>query len=96
MSTEIETLLIRSPDTCGGRLRINGTRITVNQIAVWYQQGYTAEEIADQYPHLNLAQIYAALAYYHANSDEIRAEMEAEKKEFDQLEREYQQTLKSI
>jgi uncharacterized protein (DUF433 family) len=50
MSTEIGTLLVRSPDVCGGRLRINGTRMTVNQLVVWYQQGYTPEEIADQYP----------------------------------------------
>jgi uncharacterized protein (DUF433 family) len=45
MSTEIGTLLVRSPDVCGGRLRINGTRITVNQLVVWYKQGYAPEEI---------------------------------------------------
>ena len=27
MSTEIATLLVRSPDTCGGHVRIEGTRI---------------------------------------------------------------------
>lgn len=55
MRKEISSLLVVSPDCCGGRLRIDGTRITVNQIVVWYLQGYTAEEIADQYPacHLN-------------------------------------------
>jgi hypothetical protein len=31
MSTEIAILLVRSPDVCGGRLLINGTRMTVNQ-----------------------------------------------------------------
>ena len=61
MSTEIPTLLVRSPDICGGRLRINGTRMTVNQIVVWYKQGSSPEEIADQYQHLALAQVYTAL-----------------------------------
>ena len=94
MSTEISTLLVRSPNVCGGRLRISGTRMTVNQLVVWYKQGYTPEEIADQYPHLTLAQVYTALAYYHANSEEMEAALAAEKIEADQLEQEYQQTLR--
>jgi uncharacterized protein (DUF433 family) len=94
MSTEIETLLVRSADICGGHLRINGTRMTVNQLVVCYKQGYSPEEIADQYPHLTLAQVYAALAYYHANREEMEAELAAEKLEADQLEQAYQQLLR--
>lgn len=81
MSTEIGTLLVSSPDVCGGRLRIDGTRITINQIATLYKQGFDAEEIADQYPHLTLAQVYAALAHYHANEEEIEADLAAERNE---------------
>ena len=93
MSTEIGTLLVRSPDVCGGRLRIDGTRMTVNQLVVWYKQGYTPEEISDQYPHLTLAQVYTALAYYHANQEETEVDLAAEKIEADRLEQKYQQTL---
>jgi uncharacterized protein (DUF433 family) len=94
MRKEISSLLVASPDCCGGRLRIEGTRVTVNQIVVWYLQGYTAEEIADQYPHLSLASIYAALAYYHANIQEIENELVQERAEAERLEQEYQQTIK--
>jgi uncharacterized protein (DUF433 family) len=94
MSTEVGTLLVRSPDICGGRLRIEGTRMTVNQVVVWYKQGYTPEEIADQYPHLTLAQVYTALAYYHANREEIESDLEAEQIEADQLAYAYQQPLR--
>jgi uncharacterized protein (DUF433 family) len=94
MSTEIGTLLVRSAGVCGGHLRINGTRMTVNQVVVYYKQGYTPEEIADQYPHLTLAQVYAALAHYHANREETEAELAAEKLEADQLEQAYQQPLR--
>ena len=94
MSTEIGTLLVRSPDVCGGRLRINGTRMTVNQLVIWYKQGYTPEEIADQYPHLTLAQVYTALAYYHANREEIEVDLAVEKIEADRLDQEHQQTLR--
>src|SRR6185436_7107609 len=78
MSTAISTLLVSSADVCGGRLRIDGTQITVNQIVVLYKQGYSAERIADEYPHLTMAQVYAALAHYHANQDEIEADLDAE------------------
>ena len=91
MSTEIATLLVRSTDICGGRLRIDGTRITINQMAALYIEGSSPEEIADQYPHLTLAQVYTALAYYHANKEEVEADLAAEKAEADLLEREFQQ-----
>jgi uncharacterized protein (DUF433 family) len=81
MSTAINTLLVSSPDVSGGRVRIDGTRITVNQIVGLYKQGYSAELIADEYPHLTMAQVYAALTYYHANQEEIEADLEAERKE---------------
>jgi uncharacterized protein (DUF433 family) len=81
MSTEIGTLLVSSPDVCGGRLRIDGSHITVNQIVALYKQGYSAEDIAAQYPHLTMAQVYAALAHYHANQEEIEADLAAERKE---------------
>jgi uncharacterized protein (DUF433 family) len=82
MSTPIGTLLTRSSDVCGGRIRIGGTRVTVHQIVTCYQQGLTPEEIGDQYLHISLAQVYAALAYYHANRDEIEREIESETADF--------------
>ena len=85
MSTAIDTLLGRSPDVCGGRIRIDGTRVTVHQIVTCYQRGLTAEEIVEQYPHVNLAQVYAALAYYHANRDEIDRALDAESSEYARL-----------
>lgn len=91
MSTQLATLLVSSRDICGGRLRVEGTRITVSQITVWYKQGLTPEEIADQYPNLSLAQVYTALAYYHTNKEEVEAELTAEEEEADQLERQFRQ-----
>ena len=91
MSIEIGTLLVKDPDICGGHLRIDGTRMTVNQIVVWYKQGYSPEEIADQYPHLVLSQVYTALAYYHANKEEIEASLANEEEKSDQLEQAHKQ-----
>lgn len=72
--TDIGTLINHNPGIHGGCPIITGTGVTVRRIAIWYKQGYSAEEIAEQISHLTLAQVYAALAYYHANRDEIDAE----------------------
>lgn len=87
MSVMLDTMLVRTPDVCGGKIRIDGTRITVHRIAVLYKQGQHAEEIAQVYPHLALSQIYAALAYYHANRAEIEADLAASDEEYDELRR---------
>ena len=95
MSFPAVAMLTSSPDVCGGRVRLDGTRITVNQLATLYKQGYSGEEIADQYPHLNLAQVYAALAYYHANRAEVEADIEREEAEYDSLANQYEPVRQS-
>ncbi len=83
--TDIGTFITQSPGICGGRPRIAGSGVSVLRIAGWYKMGLSPEEIADNYGHLTWAQVYAALAYYHANRDEIDGEMAAEEAEYDRL-----------
>lgn len=45
--------------------------------------------IAAEYPHLSLAQVYGALAYYHANRNEMDVHMAVEEAEADQIEKEH-------
>ncbi len=73
--TEIGTLLDRNPKIRGGRPKIAGTGITVARIVIFARQQYSPEEIAEQYPHINLAQVHAALAYYHSNREEIDTDL---------------------
>jgi uncharacterized protein (DUF433 family) len=77
-ATDIGTLIVRRPEIRGGRPILAGTGVTVRRIVSWYKQGLTPEEIADQYGHLSLAQVHAALTYYHANRDEIETDLAAE------------------
>jgi uncharacterized protein (DUF433 family) len=89
---DVGTLIVRTPEIRGGRPRIAGTGITVQRIVGWYKLGLSAEEIANQIPHLTLAQVYAALAYYHANRDEIEQALAVEDAEADQIERRHEGT----
>lgn len=38
--TDIGTLIVQTPGTCGGRPRIAGTRITVHTIVYFYLSNY--------------------------------------------------------
>jgi uncharacterized protein (DUF433 family) len=75
---DIETLIERSSEIRKGRPCIAGTGVTVRRIASWHNLGLTPEEIAAKLEHLTLAQIHAALAYYHANQEEIDTDIAAE------------------
>jgi len=67
------------PAVCGGSARIAGSRFSV-QIVVEYvlHQGVTPEELHATFPHLSLAAIYDALAYYYDNREEVDAEIKAD------------------
>lgn len=87
--TDIGQLIDRHPGIHSGTPIIAGTGVTVRRIAIWYKQGYSAEEIADEISHLSIGQVYAALTYYHLNKDEINAEIAAEEAEGDRIEAEH-------
>lgn len=88
-ATDIGTLIVRTPGVHGGRPHIAGTGVTVLRIATWYKMGLGPEDIQGEIPHLPLAGIYAALAYYHANRDEVEADIALEEAEADRLEAEH-------
>ena len=83
--TDIGSLISRRPEIRGGRPCIAGTGVSVRRIAVWHNMGSTPEEIVNNFDHLSLAQVHAALAYYYANKAEIDADLEAEEREYDAL-----------
>ena len=85
--TEIGTLIDHDPNVRAGRAKIAVTGLTVSGIATCYTLGMTPEEIALEYPHLTLAQVHAAVAYYHVNREEIEADLAQEASAALQLDR---------
>ena len=75
---DIGTLIESTPDIRGGRPCIAGTGVSVRRIVQWYKKGQSPEEIANRIGHLSLAQVYAALAYYHANRKAIETDLKEE------------------
>lgn len=89
MSVNIGSLITSTLGVVGGRPRIAGTRVTVRSIAICHKQGFSPEEIALQYERLTVAQVYTALAYYHANQAEIEADIAAEEALYNKLAKEH-------
>jgi uncharacterized protein (DUF433 family) len=68
-----------TPGICGGKPRIAGTRIRVQDVYVWHElQGKTADAIVVEFPQLSMADVYAALAYLWDHCAEIAQQMQAE------------------
>ena len=89
MPVEISGLITGSPGIKSGTPHIAGTGVAVRTIVRYYKLGLSSEDIAAEYPHLSLAQVYGALAYYHANRDEMDRQMMAEEAESDRIEQEH-------
>ncbi len=71
--------IVKTSDVCGGRARIDGHRIRVQDIAIEYEwQGLSPEEICREHPGLTLAQVHTALAYYYDHREEIQAEIQGD------------------
>jgi uncharacterized protein (DUF433 family) len=68
--------IVQTPDTCRGKPRIAGTRIKVEQVVLWHErQGMSPAEIVSKWPHLTLADVHAALTYYHDHREAIEADL---------------------
>jgi uncharacterized protein (DUF433 family) len=64
--------IVSTPGTCGGRPRIDGHRVTVEDVAIWHERmGMSPDEIVSAHPSLTLAEVHAALAYYFENRQAI-------------------------
>jgi uncharacterized protein (DUF433 family) len=66
---------------CGGKPCIAGTRIRVLDVYAMYELGgKTPDEIVAAYPHISLAEVHSALAYYYSHREEIEKSYQESKR----------------
>ena len=81
-----DVMIVSTPGTCGGRPRIDGHRIPVQDVVVWTEEcGMSPEQIVEEYPGLSLAKVAAAISYYRAHPSEIREWLKEDKEFADHL-----------
>lgn len=56
-----------------GVILVGKTRVTLDTVVAVFKQGTTAEEIVCRYPSLNLADVYATIAFYLNHESEVEA-----------------------
>ncbi len=73
-----------------GVIRVGNTRVTLMTIVGCYQRNDTPEAIHEGFPTVPLADIYAVIAYYLANRDEVDEYIREEEAEGERLRREHE------
>jgi uncharacterized protein (DUF433 family) len=86
VSTISNERIVKTPETCGGRARIAGHRVRVQDVVIWYEyQGMTPDEIVSHIPSITLADVHRALAYYFDHVHEIQEEIRADREYADEF-----------
>lgn len=71
-----------------GAIRISGTRITLDTVIARHHQGDSPEAIHEGFDILPVNDIYAVIAYYLANRDELDAYLQRRAEEADRIRQE--------
>jgi len=61
-----------------GRVRVNGTRVTLDTVVEAFDLGATPEEIEQEYPTLQQADIYTMMGYYLHHQGAVKAYLQAQ------------------
>jgi len=69
------SLVVQTPGVCGGRARLNRTRIAVWVLVSLQRQGADSAEIAAIYPQLPIDQIESALVWAEQHADQIAVDL---------------------
>ena len=65
-------------------IRLKGHRINLEDIVDCYREGYSPEQIAQEFQSLSLEKIYATIAYYLHNKADVDAYMTQLAKSFEE------------
>lgn len=76
--------IVSTPGTCGGKPRIDGTRIRVQDI-VMLREKLSPDRIVAEYPSLSLEDIEAAMEYYENNPTQIDGDIRESRDFVEQL-----------
>lgn len=85
MSKVETTMTVPLTATKFGTIRVGRSRVSLDSVVHHFKQGATAERIAESFPSLDLADIYAVIAYYLANRESVEEYMRQQEAEAEAL-----------
>jgi len=92
METQTATLLVTTETIplqmdADGVIRISSTRVTLDTIVMAFLEGATAEEIAQQYPSVSLADVYYTIGYYLRRQTDVEAYLNRRRRQAERVRR---------
>ena len=75
----IITIPLRTDNT--GVIRVGNTRVTLDTIVEEFKRGESAESIAENFSAVSLRHIYAVIAFYLSNTEEVESYLAARAKD---------------
>lgn len=79
MALSFATEVIPLQAGADGVVRVGKTRVTLDTVLAAFSDGATAEEIVQQYPSLNLADVYQVIGYYLRRPSEVEEYLQQRK-----------------
>lgn len=73
MPLAIEKVAVPLHIDADGVARVGASRVTLDTVVAAYDEGATAEQIAQQYPAVTLPEVYATIAFYLSHTDAVLA-----------------------
>lgn len=68
-----------------GVIRLGSTRVSLESVVIAFDRGASAEEIAESFPSVELATVYATLAYVLTERDRVDQYLSQRKTSVDEL-----------
>src|SRR5437868_14679864 len=87
MALIFQTQQVPLDENSDGVVRVAKTRVTLDTVIAAFKEGETPEEIAQQYPSLNLADVYAVIAYYLRQQAEVEEYLEGRRQHAESIRR---------
>jgi uncharacterized protein (DUF433 family) len=79
-----------------GVVRILGTRVTLDTVVTAFLERATAEEILEQYPSLQLSDIYTVIGYYLRHKTEVDAYLLERQRRADEVRKEAEKRFNPV
>ena len=73
--------------TGDGTIRIADSRVSLDSVLQHYKLGASAEQIAQKFPALELADVYAAITYYLNHEEAVEEYLKEQEAEGDEVQR---------
>jgi uncharacterized protein (DUF433 family) len=79
-----------------GIVRVAKTRVTLDTVVTTFLEGCTPEEIREQYPSLQLSDIYLVIGYYLRHRDEVHIYLAERQRQADVIQQKVEKRFNPI